>query len=516
MSMKRNPVAWAALIVSSAALVSSTGFLRPIPAAPKVTEEGQRTAKALSEAFGAVAEFARPSVVQISVQKKAGRGMLNNMRRFGPQGPRNGQPGQPGPDLEEMLRRFFGPDGMPQREQFGTPGRGVGSGFVYDNKGHIVTNNHVVEDAEKIEVKFYDGVEVKAKVVGTDKQSDVAVIQVDNTTYPPLPRGDSSALKVGELVMAVGSPFGFSQSVTTGIISALDRNAIGINEYESFIQTDAAINRGNSGGPLVDMSGNVIGVNSAIVSGSSGNDGIGFAIPINLATSVANMLVKDGKVHYARIGISLDPLTPELARHLGVDEATKGVMVTGVVPDSPAAKAGLKEDDVVIAFAGAKVSDPSSFKLKVATSEVAKSYDIVYLRDGKEHTAKIVPAPSDKVVFDVERDTPKPADDADESKATIADFGLEVQPLTAELAKPLGVPASTKGLLVTSVKEGSSAAEKGIQQGDVITKVVRDRRPQPVGNMNDFLAFAAKSNELAVYVQRGPAGHFYALTKTAK
>ena len=184
MSMKRNPVAWAALIVSSAALVSSTGFLRPIPAAPKVTEEGQRTAKALSEAFGAVAEFARPSVVQISVQKKAGRGMLNNMRRFGPQGPRNGQPGQPGPDLEEMLRRFFGPDGMPQREQFGTPGRGVGSGFVYDNKGHIVTNNHVVEDAEKIEVKFYDGVEVKAKVVGTDKQSDVAVIKVDNTTYP--------------------------------------------------------------------------------------------------------------------------------------------------------------------------------------------------------------------------------------------------------------------------------------------------------------------------------------------
>ncbi len=207
---------------------------------------------------------------------------------------------------------------MPQREQFGpTPAHGVGSGFVYDNKGHILTNNHVVENADKIEVKFYDGLEVKAKVVGADKQSDVAVIQVDNTSYPPLPRGDSSKLKVGELVMAVGSPFGFSQSVTTGIISALERNTLEINDYESFIQTDAAINRGNSGGPLVDMNGNVIGVNAAIVTGSSGspfggggggNDGIGFTIPINLASSVANMLIKDGKVHYAAIGIMLNPL----------------------------------------------------------------------------------------------------------------------------------------------------------------------------------------------------------------
>ncbi len=250
--MKRNPVAWAALIVSSAALVSSAGFLRPMPAAPKVTEESQRTAKALSEAFGAVAEFARPSVVQIAVQKKAGAGLPGALRRFGAPAPRNGQPGNR--DLEEMLKRFF--EGMPQNEQFGTPGRGVGSGFVYDNKGHIVTNNHVVEDAEKIEVIFSDGVELKAKLIGTDKKSDIAVIQVENTSYPPLPRGDSSAVKVGEMVMAVGSPYGFSQSVTTGIISALDRHA-GINTYESFIQTDAAINRGNSGGPLVDMNGNV-------------------------------------------------------------------------------------------------------------------------------------------------------------------------------------------------------------------------------------------------------------------
>ena len=516
MSMKRNPVAWAALIVSSAALVSSAGFLRSIPAAPKVTEEGQRAAKALSDAFGAVAEFARPSVVQIAVQKKMSS-RIPGMPRFGMPTPKGGQPRQPNPqDFEEMLRRFFGPDAVPQREQFRFNNRGVGSGFVYDNQGHILTNNHVVEDAEKIEVKFFDGVEVKATVVGADKNSDIAVIKVDNTSYPPLPRGDSSKLKVGELVMAVGSPFELSQSVTTGIISALERNAVGINEYESFIQTDAAINRGNSGGPLIDMNGNVIGVNSAIVSGSSGNDGIGFAIPVNLAQSVATMLIKDGKVHYARIGIALSPLTPDLARHLGISEATKGVMVDTVIPGSPAEKAGLKDGDVVIGFAGTKVSDPSSFKLKVATSEVAKSYEIVYLRDGKEHTTKIVPAPSDKVVFDQERESPKATEGSSDNKAVIANFGLEVEPLTSELAKPLGVPASTKGLLVTSVKEGSSASEKGIEEGDVITSVIANHKIQPMTNVQAFRDLASKSDELALKVQRGPASRFVTLSKTAK
>ena len=190
--------------------------------------------------------------------------------------------------------------------------------------------------------------------------------------------------------MAVGSPFELSQTVTTGIISALERNAVGINEYESFIQTDAAINRGNSGGPLVNMNGEVIGINSAIISGSSGNDGIGFAIPIKLANSVAEMLIKDGKVHYARIGIKLAPLTPPLARQFGLEPSTKGVLVGEVVPGSPADKAGLKQGDVITSFAGEKVNDHSSFRLKVATSEVAKSYELGYLREGSQKTTSIV------------------------------------------------------------------------------------------------------------------------------
>jgi len=510
--MKRNPVAWAALIVSSAALFSSSGFLRQMPAAPKVTEEGQRTAKALSQAFEAVADFARPSVVQISVQKK----MAAGLRRFQVPGQR-GNPGNPSDpsmrDMEEMLRKFFGPDSGPQQEQFGNRVSGLGSGFVYDDRGHILTNNHVVEDAEKLTVTFWDGVEAKATVVGTDKQSDVAVIKVDNTSYPPLPRGDSSKLKVGELVVAVGSPFGLSQSVTTGIVSALERSSVGINGiegYESFIQTDAPINQGNSGGPLVNMDGEVIGINSAIVSGGRGNDGIGFTIPINMARNVAEMLIKDGKMHYARIGVRLAALTPVLARQLGLDPTTKGILVGGVIPGSPAEKAGLKEGDVIIGYAGDKVVNGSSFRLKVATSETSKPQDLVYVRDGKERKTSIIPAPEEKVVFDEDKAVnEKDGTGALVAKSEVDGFGLELQPLTSELAKPLGLPADQKGLLVASVKDGSMAAEEGIQEGDVITKVIKDRKIQPVTSVKDFQNLASKNEEVSFYVQRGKLGGRY-------
>jgi len=518
--MKRNPVAWAALIVASAALVSSSGFLRPMPAAPKVPLEGQQAAKALSEAYEAVAEFVRPSVVQITVQKKAGSVPqvpgLPNMRRF-PFPPRGNENMTPR-DFEDMLKKFFNPEGAPEKEQFGFRNMGVGSGFVYDNRGHILTNNHVVDGAEKIKVTYSDGTEVDAKVIGTDKQTDVAVIKVEDTSHQALPKGDSSKLKVGEMVMAVGSPFELSQSVTTGIISALERNAVGINDYESFIQTDAPINRGNSGGPLVNMNGEVVGINSAIVSGGSGNDGIGFAIPMKLASSVADMIIKEGKVRYARIGIELAPLTPTLARQFGLDPTTKGVLVGNVLPGSPADKSGLKQGDVITSFAGEKVQDRSSFRLKVATSEVAKPYEIGYLRDGKEQTASIVPAPADKVVFEIERKdrSEEGSPKSEPAKAAINDFGLEVQPLTAELAKPLGLPASLKGLVVSSVKEGSPAAEAGIQEGDVITKIVRNRRIQPVTGVEEFQSFASKADELALYVQSGKLGRFVTLSKAAK
>ena len=361
-----------------------------------------------------------------------------------------------------MLKRFFGPDGAPEQEQFGGRGQGTGSGFVYDNHGHILTNNHVVESAEKITVAFHDGTEAIATVVGTDAKADVAVIKVENTSYPPLPRGDSSKLRVGELVMAVGSPFELSQSVTTGIISATERNEVGINEYESFLQTDAPINPGNSGGPLVNMSGEVIGVNSAIVTGGRGNDGIGFAVPIDMAANVADQLIKDGKVHRARIGIKLGVLTPVLARQLGLEAGTKGILVDEVVPGSPAEKAGLKQGDVIVGFAGEKVTSRPTFRLKVASSPVGKSYEIDYFREGKRQSTTITPAPAENVVFDLERETgqERESKSAEPAKTAINDFGFDVQPLTAELAKSLDLPAGIKGLLVSEVKEGSTPTPK--------------------------------------------------------
>jgi len=518
--MNRNPVAWAALIVSSAALVSSSGVLRPLPASPKLTADEQKTARSLSLAYNAVANFVRPSVVQISVQKKSPKGIGPNSRMFPFPSPRGGNGGNMNPkDLEEMLKRFFGPDFAPEKQQFGGQrGGGIGSGFVYDDKGHILTNNHVVENTDKITVTFHDGTEASATVVGTDDKSDVAVSKVDNTSYPALKVGDSGALKVGDLVMAIGSPFELSQSVTTGIISATERNTVGINQFESFLQTDAAINPGNSGGPLVNMDGEVIGVNSAIVTGSRGNDGIGFAIPIKMAANIADQIIKDGKVHRARIGIVLQPLTPVLAKQLGIDPHVKGVVAGEIVPGSPAEKAGLQQGDVIIGFNGEKIQSAPSFRLTVSASEVGKSFDLTYIRDGKEKKTTIVPADFDSVNFPKEKaETEKPEEKkAEPAKTAINDFGLEVQPLTPELAKQLAIDPNLKGLLVSSVKDGSPAEDAGIVEGDVITKVIKDRKPQAVTNVKDFQDLAAGQESIGFYVHGKQAGRFVTLTKPKK
>jgi len=516
--MKRNAVAWAALVVSAAALVSSRGFTRAVPASPEIPAESQKAARSLSEAFEAVADFVRPSVVQISVERKAGVQVPGQGRRMPfPQGPNGAVP----KDFEEMFKRFFGPDFKFEKQQFGQPGGGTGSGFVYDDKGHILTNNHVVAGSGKITVTFHDGVEVPATIVGTDPDSDVAVIKVENTSYRPLPKGSSNKLRVGELIMAVGSPFGLSQSVTTGIISATERNVVGINNYESFLQTDAAINPGNSGGPMVDMQGRVVGINSAIVTGGGlgnrGNDGVGFAIPIDMADSVAVKLIKDGKVSYARVGIKLGPLTPAIAKQFGLDSKTKGVLANEVLKGSPADKAGLKAGDVITSFNGKPVVSMPTFRLSVASSDVGKPFGLTYFRDGKEHTTTITPAAATQVVFDIEREREK-AETAEvrpePAKAVIKDFGLEVQPLTPELAGQFGLDKETKGLLISNVKEGSPAEAAGLEAGSVITKVVRDHRPQPLTTVKQFQELVGKSDELAIYVQSKADSRFVTLTKT--
>jgi len=531
--MKRNVVAWAALVVSTAALVSSRGVTRPVPAAPRMPAESQRTARALSDAFVSVADFVKPSVVQISVQRKLG----GTSRLPGGQGRGNPFQGPQGEKdmndlLREMMKRFNapgGPDAVPEQEQFGGIARGTGSGFVYDDKGHVLTNNHVVNGAGKITVMFHDGVEASATVVGTDPKSDVAVIKVDNTSYTPLPVGTSGKLRVGELVMAVGSPFGLSQSVTMGIISATERNNLGINEsngivdtYESFIQTDAPINPGNSGGPLVDMDGRVIGINSAIMtrggSSSGGNDGVGFAIPIDMASNVADKLIKDGKVNRARIGVAIGPLTPAAARILGIDTKAKGLIVEQVVAGSPADKAGLKPGDVIVRFNHEPIASVHSFRNNVAASDIGKAYPLTYFRDGKEHSTEVVLGSSERVVFDQEKEaTKEPEAKVETEKTKINDFGLEVQPLTPDLAKGLGV-AGTQGVLISSVKEGSPAEAAGLAPGMVITQVaVKGKKVQDLRDVKAFESIARDSDELLLHVKSSDVrGAYITLSKAKK
>lgn len=528
--MKHNVVAWAALVVSTGALLSSQGLTRPVPAAPKMPVESQKTARALSEAFVAVAEFSKPSVVQISAQRKPGGGMRfpGNGRGLPPGLPRgNGNPKDLEDFLKELQKRFNSPDFGPEQQQFGGIAVSTGSGFVYDDQGHILTNNHVVAGAGKLVVKFHDGVESPARVVGTDPKSDVAVIQVENTSYPPLPRGVSSKVRVGELVVAVGSPFGLSQTVTMGIVSATERNDLGINDdrdaYESFIQTDTSINPGNSGGPLLNTDGQVVGINSAIMSGGrsgfggGGNDGVGFAIPIDLASNIADKLIKDGKVTRARIGVQIAALSTAEAKMLGVDPKIKGALVQSVVPGSPADKAGLKQGDVIVGFNQQPIQSVGSFRLNVAASDIGKPYSLKYYRNGTEHSAEVVLGSADAIQFDQDKEAAaesKP-EVAESPKTAIDGFGLEVQPLTAELADGLGLK-STDGLLISSVKEDSPAAIKGLKPGMVITRVVKDKQVQKVKGVKEFRALSEASDDLMLYVQTSEEGRFVTLNKNVK
>jgi serine protease Do len=551
--MKRNAVAWAALVLSVAALVGSRNFTKPAPAAQEIPAEGQKAAKALSAAFEAVADFAKPSVVQISVQKKGG-GLLDLFGGNGRGGrmPFNGPGRNPTPrelrELRDFLKRMdpdlkddqldeklkkFTPDGSKgrsrdrdrdgddkpsiEREQFGFRTQGTGSGFVYDDKGHILTNNHVVEDAEQIEVTFYDGDTAKATVVGRDPGSDVAVIKVDNTSYRPLPRGNSKDLRVGEWVMAIGSPFGLSQTVTAGIISATERS-VGettgqpITDYEAFIQTDVAINPGNSGGPLVDMNGRVVGVNSAIATSTRSYAGVGFAIPIDLASHLAEKLIKDGKISRVRIGVGMKPLTPALARELHLDKKTRGVLVDLVAAGSPADKAGLKKGDIITAFDNQPVFNPAAFKILVSTSETGRSHELKYLRDGREQTARITPAPEEQVRFAFEPGQGQAPRERDGSRRERAPgrgdsrrqegFGLSVETLTSELAKKYGYPEGTEGAVITDVEEDSPAEAAGLEKGDVITKVVlSEEKIEAVKSAKDFRDLARKADQLAIFVK---------------
>jgi serine protease Do len=369
---------------------------------------------------------------------------------------------------DEFLRRFEAPR---ERKE-----RSLGSGVIVDASGLIITNNHVVSKADEIKVYLGDKRDFKAKLIGTDAKTDLALLKIEAEGLHTIPWADSDKLEVGEFVLAVGNPFGLNQTVTMGIVSAVGRASMGIAEYEDFIQTDAAINPGNSGGALVNVRGELVGINTAIFSQSGGNMGIGFAVPSNMARSIVDQLNKTGKVIRGWLGVSIQELSPELASQFSVSEG-KGVLVSDVLDDSPAKKAGFERGDVIVEFDGRPVDNPTQLRNLVAQTVIGKKVTIKFIREKRSKTLDVTIAEQPKNLAQA---------GTEEQGESITPSGvlsdLDVRELTAELAGRLGLSAGEKGVVIVRVKSGSVAEEAGVKEGDLILEVNR----QPVSNLKAY------------------------------
>ncbi|MFO0868012.1 MAG: DegQ family serine endoprotease [Pirellulales bacterium] len=453
----------------------------------------------LAQGFKLTAQAVRPSVVSISSLKKI---RVTNPRFR----QRNG-----GPELPEELRRFFGEDPfermLPQLPEGGIPQEGLGSGLIVSEDGYILTNNHVVAGADEVTVSLADDRQLPAKIVGTDRATDVALLKVDASGLVPVVLGDSDTMEVGDWVLAIGSPLGFDQTVTAGIISAKERQ-VGVTNggYEDFLQTDAAINPGNSGGPLVNLRGEVIGINTAIASRSGGFSGIGFAIPINLARSIMHQIRDSGKVTRGRIGAAIQDLTEDLARSFGYD-GREGALIDDVVPDSPAAKAGLKSGDIVTRYQGKPVKSSSHFRNAVAATPPNSQADLEVFRDGRRLQLKVT------VATLTDDDVAKMVPENGESESS-EDWGIAVQVLSPEIARRLNLKEDLAGVVVSEVAPGSAAARARLRPGDVITSV----GGQPVRNVKEYRE-ALKQQKLdsgvRIQVVREGVNHFLFLRATS-
>ncbi len=399
------------------------------------------------QSFAGVAEAVSPAVVNISTEKVIKGPGGPSFRHF--QGPL----GENDP-FHDFFERFFG--NRPRRE---FKQRSLGSGFIIDKEGFIVTNNHVVENADKIKVKLSNDREYSATIVGRDTKTDIALLKVENLQDIGIARlGDSDDLKVGEWVVAIGSPFGLEHTVTAGIVSAKGR-VIGSGPYDDFIQTDASINPGNSGGPLVNMNGEVVGINTAIVSRGGGNVGIGFAIPINMARGIIGQLQTSGSVTRGWLGVTIQDLTPELADYYGV-KGVKGAIVGEVFKGDPADKAGIKAKDVIIEVDGKKIDSSRSLSRVIAATHVGEKVTIKVLRNGRERTfrIKIVKRTDDKEAM------------AMHDSGEVTGLGMAVSSLTPDLARRLNIP-ETQGVVVIAVEQDTPASTAGVQEGDLILEV---------------------------------------------
>jgi serine protease Do len=465
------------VIALALAVASGLGFeLRQIAFA----QQGQAALPSpqdLSRTFISVAKQIKPAVVNIDVVEKTKRSSIQL------------------------------PEGFPQIPGFGAPRRqkGTGSGVIISADGYILTNNHVAGDADQINVKLADGRELKAKVIGKDTETDLAVIKVDAQNLSFARLGDSDKLEQGEWVIALGSPFGLQQTMTAGIVSATGRDlGVAAGQFTNFIQTDASINPGNSGGPLINMQGEVVGINTLIFSQTGTSAGIGFAIPSNLATKVYAQLIKTGKVTRGYLGVSLNPMSPSLAKAVGYN-GSDGAVVADLPKDySPAASAGIRSGDVIVEFDGKHVTSPKQLTEMVADTPVGKPTELKYVRDGRALTAtvKLGERPS------------KPGEseqpDKDDPEEDAGKLGFSISDVSVELAREMKLRIPT-GVAITKVQPDSPAADAGLQRGDVIHRVSR----MPVTNRQDYfraLASLKGEKEITLQVERGGQLQFVSLT----
>jgi len=438
----------------------------------------------MGKAFAGISEKASPAVVSIRAEK-----VYSQPYYIMPDWPFGGESDPFGDDFfDRFFRRQF-PRGQ-QRQQNREVIRPVqGSGFIISEDGYILTNNHLVGETKKVFVKISEDSEIEAKVIGTDPDSDIAVIKVDKKNLPFLELADSDALEVGEWVLAIGNPFGLSHTVTAGIVSAKGRSNVGLATYEDFIQTDAAINPGNSGGPLINLDARVVGINSAIVSRSGGNMGIGFAIPINMAKSIYKQLIKEGKVTRGYLGVVPQDLSPEMAESLGLKDV-KGVIIPEVKEGSAADKAGLKSGDVVVELDGKPINGAQDLSNKIAAIKPGTEVKIVVLRDGKRETLKAQLA-----------ERPAQGEIAAEQKQPdrLEKLGLSVQDLTNNIAERLGYEG-LEGALVTNVEPGSAAERKGLEAGMLIVEV-NQKKVRDTEDFKEQIEKAEKGSNVLLLVK---------------
>ena len=458
------------------------------PPAPVVVD-GMRTS------YADVVEKTSPAVVMIRSERKA----KTAPQQF---------PFTDDPQFREFFKNMPQQPNSQPRSQIE---RGLGSGVIINADGTILTNHHVIDGAEKITVQMNDNKTFEAKVIGSDPPSDLAVLKIEGENLPFLNLGNSDNVRIGDIVLAIGNPLGIGQTVTAGIISAKGRRTgLSDGSFEDFLQTDAPINRGNSGGALVSLNGELIGINSQIVSEQGGgNIGIGFSIPSNMAKSVMDQLLKDGKVHRGMLGVNIQPITEDVAKSLQLKD-TRGVIVSNVQTGSAAEKAGIKRGDIITAINGEAIEDTNILRNKVAGSQPGADIKVTVLRDGKQEdlTVKLDEFKSEGVKPD------NPGDNKDDSGSSTESgkLGLSLQPVTPQTAKQLNLPTNTQGVVVTEVDPDGVAAETGIQRGDVILEINR----QAVTSLEDVKSALDKSSNRPVLLLISRQGQTIYLTVTPK